>query len=279
MWAVRSSAGCYCKMKISPRIIDTKPGSSQQPGHSTNADAIGTSSPCADCRVRPLNICSVLLSASSGEEMPLCKESDWQDHQKLRAHRNIKSAGERSGLVFVICDGWAFRFVQLPDSRKQILSILIPGDVITPTRLFDEQVRFSVQALTDMSYCGFASSILRARLTADLALLDAWAKLLVAERYHNFGLLIDLGSRTADERIAHLILDLKLRLERRGMTVENAFVLPLSQRLIAAATGLTPEHVSRVMGSFRRGGLIENGKGFLRIVDLPGLQRIGGLNL
>jgi CRP-like cAMP-binding protein len=110
-------------------------------------------------------------------------------------------------------------------------------------------------------------------------LLDAWAKLLVAERYHNFGLLIDLGSRTADERIAHLILDLKLRLERRGMTVENAFVLPLSQRLIAAATGLTPEHVSRVMGSFRRGGLIENGKGFLRIVDLPGLQRIGGLNL
>jgi hypothetical protein len=33
------------------------------------------------------------------------------------------------------------------------------------------------------------------------------------------------------------------------------------------------------MGSFRRGGLIESGKGFLRIVDLPGLQRIGGLNL
>lgn len=226
-----------------------------------------------------MNICSVLLSAASGEEIPLCKESAWQAHQKFRAHRNIKSAGEWSDRVFVICDGWAFRFVQLPDSRKQILSILIPGDVITPTRLFDEQVRFSVQALTDMSYCGFASSILRARLTADLALLDAWAKLLVAERYHNFGLLIDLGSRTADERIAHLILDLKLRLERRGMTVENLFVFPLSQRLIAAATGLTPEHVSRVMGSFRRGGLIESGKGFLRIVDLPGLLRIGGLNL
>ena len=64
------------------------------------------------------------------------------------------------------------------------------------------------------------------------------------------------------------------------MMVERSFIFPLSQRLIAAATGLTPEHVSRVVGSFRRGGLIENGKkDFLRIVDLPGLQRIGGLNL
>jgi CRP-like cAMP-binding protein len=203
----------------------------------------------------------------------------WQDHRKIRAHKNIKSAGERSDRVCVVCDGWAFRFVLLADGRKQILSILIPGDVITPTRMFDENVRFSVQALTDMQYCGFASSILRAKLFAHLAVLDAWTKLLIAEQHHNFGLLIDLGSRTADERIAHLILDLKLRLERRGMTVENSFVFPLSQRLIAAATGLTPEHVSRVMGSFRREGLIENGKGFLRIVNLPGLQRIGGLNL
>jgi CRP-like cAMP-binding protein len=225
-----------------------------------------------------LSICGVLLSATSGEETPLRKESDWQDHKEMQAHKNIKSAGERSDRVCVICDGWAFRFVLLPDGRKQILSILIPGDVITPTRLFDENVRFSVQALTDMQYCGFASSILRAKLISDLTVLDAWTKLLVAERHHHFGLLIDLGSRAADERIAHLILDLKLRLEQRGMMVERSFVFPLSQRLIAAATGLTPEHVSRVMGSFRRGGLIENGKGFLRIVDLPGLQRIGRLN-
>jgi CRP-like cAMP-binding protein len=256
-----------------------KSESSRQPSHSTNADAIGTSSPCADCPVRRLNICDVLLGAASGEDIPLCRESHWQDHQKIRAHKNIKSAGERSDQVHVVCDGWAFRFVQLPDSRKQVLSILIPGDVITPTRLFDKNVRFSVQALTDVRYCGFGSSILRAKLIADLALLDAWAKLLVAERHHNFGLLIDLGSRTADERIAHLILDLKFRLERRGIMVERSFVFPLSQRLIAAATGLTSEHVSRVMSSFRRGGLIENGKGLLRIVDLPGLQRIGGLNL
>jgi CRP/FNR family transcriptional regulator, anaerobic regulatory protein len=102
--------------------------------------------------------------------------------------------------------------------------------------------------------------------------------LIVVERRQNFGLLVDLGSRSADERIAHLILDIKNRLERRGITVASSFIFPLPQRLLAAATGLTAEHVSRVMAEFREMGLIETGRGCVRIIDLAGFQRIGGLN-
>ena len=123
-----------------------------------------------------------------------------------------------------------------------------------------------------------SSALLKEKLIADGAVWDAWANLIVAERQQNFGLLVDLGSRTADERIAHLILEISLRLERKGATIDSSFVLPLSQRLLAAATGLTAEHVSRVMGIFREAGLIETGKGYLRLVDLAGLRRIGGLN-
>jgi CRP-like cAMP-binding protein len=216
---------------------------------------------------------------ASGQEIAHCNGSDWQDHGEIRAHKNINSAGDRSDRVYVVCEGWAFRFAQLPDGRKQILTFMIPGDVITSTSPFDEHVPFSVQALTNVRYCGFDNSRLKAKLVADTAVLDAWTKLVLAARQHTFGLVINLGCRTADERIAHLILDLKRRLEGRGALVEPRFVFPLSQRVIAAATGLTPEHVSRVMGSFRRAGLIENGNGFLRIIDLPRLQRIGGLNL
>jgi CRP/FNR family transcriptional regulator, anaerobic regulatory protein len=251
---------------------------SQQTGTSTNTDAIETRSPCADCTIRSTNICGVLLGAASGQEIAHCNGSDWQDHGEIRAHKNINSAGDRSDRVYVVCEGWAFRFAQLSDGRKQILAFMIPGDIITTTSPFDEHVPFSVQALTNVRYCGFDRSRLKAKLAADATVFDAWTKLVLAARQHTFGLVIDLGCRTADERIAHLILDLKLRLERRGAQVERRFVFPLSQRVIAAATGLTPEHVSRVMGSFRRAGLIENGNGFLRIVDLPRLQRIGGLN-
>jgi CRP-like cAMP-binding protein len=235
-------------------------------------------SPCAQCPLRPSNICSVLQRSPSREEASAGAGAGWQSHKKIPAHKNIKSVGERSERVLVICEGWAFRFAQLPDGRKQILSILIPGDVITPTRLFDDKIRFSVQALTDMRYCGYSRAMLRARLTSDLALLDSWANLLVAERQHNIGLVIDLGARSADERIAHLFLQLRTRLERRGLAAGGRGDLPLRQRVIAAATGLTPEHVSRVIGKFRGAGLIETAKGDLSILDLAGLQRIGALN-
>jgi CRP-like cAMP-binding protein len=223
-----------------------------------------------------LNVCGALLDIRLGENPPT--QIGWQTHKRIQAHKNIKSIGEQTDRVYVICDGWAFRFVQLPDGRKQILSILIPGDIVTPTRLFEDTVRLSVQAMTNVRYCGYSRSMLRARLTRDLALLDAWAKVLLAERRWNIGLVIDLGSRSADERIAHLILALKSRLERRGMTIGDSLPFPLSQRLIAETTGLSPEHVSRVLGKFRGEGLIETAKGIMRILDLPTLQRIGALN-
>jgi CRP/FNR family transcriptional regulator, anaerobic regulatory protein len=257
-----------------PAKKDSKPR--QGPGAIVNSGA--QISPCIQCPVRSSNICVALLRTGPCQEVAGDTRVEWQTHGTIRAHKNIKSVGEQSDRVYVICEGWAFRFVQLPDGRKQILSILIPGDLITPTRLFDDTVRFSVQAITDARYCSYSRSMLRARLTVDFALLDAWAEVLLAERRWNIGLVSDLGARSADERIAHLILGLRTRLERRGMTVGSSINFPLSQRLIAEATGLTPEHVSRVLGRFRSEGLIETAKGILRILDIAGLQRIGALN-
>ena len=71
-------------------------------------------------------------------------------------------------------------------------------------------------------------------------------------------LIVDLGRRTADERIARLILGLAERLSKRDMARggPTEFDFPLRQHHIADATGLTPVHVSKVLSEFRRNGLI-----------------------
>ena len=43
------------------------------------------------------------------------------------------------------------------------------------------------------------------------------------------------------------------------------------------ASGLTPVHVSKVLGEFQKSGLIEISDRSLRIIDLPQLQRVAGL--
>ena len=100
----------------------------------------------------------------------------------------------------------------------------------------------------------------------------------IEEKDRSDQLIVDLGRRTADERIARLILNLAERLSQRRMTrttetsaVEMEF--PLRQHHIADATGLTAVHVNRVMSAVRSAGLIETNERSLTILDLPGLRR------
>jgi len=228
--------------------------------------------PCTTCQVRFFNICGLLLR----DPPPSDGASPWQVHKTIAARRNIKSRGERADGVYLICDGWAFRFAQLPDGRRQILSILIPGDVVTTVRPFVDDVAFSVQALTDVHYCGFDRLALRKKISSDPGLLDAWTRLIVAERQESFNLAIDLGCRSAHERIARLLVHLRSRLEERGLRAQAETGMPLPQWFIADATGLTPDHVSRVIGDFRRSGWVETRKALLKVVDLDGLRRVAG---
>ena len=55
---------------------------------------------------------------------------------------------------------------------------------------------------------------------------------------------------------------------------DDAFAFPLRQQHIADATGLTPVHVSRVIGKFRQAGLMEIKGRSLRILDIAELRRI-----
>ncbi len=208
--------------------------------------------------------------------MPASSRPVWQAHKKIEAQKVIKAVGEQLDRVHVVCAGWAFRFVHLPNGRRQVLSILAPGDVITPTRPFDGTVSYAVQALTDVRYCGYSRPHLRERLAQDEELFAAWTALMSAERKQNFSMLVELGALSAEERIADFLVQIAARLVERPSLVEDPFVIPFPQWLIAAALGLTTEHVSRVVGAFRQRNIVESGRGFLRILDLDELRRIVG---
>ena len=194
-------------MMLTSEIKSSEPAVGQTDEHCMKIRSDRAASLCADCPIRQFNICGVLLGKPLPEDDSTRPKPSWQVAEKVPARRNIKMPGTRGPSQHHL--RWlAFRFVQLPDGRGRILSILISGDVVTTTRLFDDSVRFSVQVLTDVRFCGYARSTLRTQLIADAELLDVSATLFVVERHEHFGLLSILGSRSAGERIAHLILDL-----------------------------------------------------------------------
>ena len=197
-------------------------------------------------------------------------------HEARRARQNIYRRGDPSNDVIVICSGWAVRYNQLSDGRRQILSVLLPGDVIATSALFQAPLDFSVQALTDVRYSRVSRDKVRERFPGPEC-LGLISRLLIAERRDADDQLVDLGQRLAEERIAGLVLRLRARFLARNEVEDESFPFPLRQQHIADITGLTSVHVSRVIGHLRKSGLIHIANGRVTLGDLAELQRIGDM--
>jgi CRP/FNR family transcriptional regulator, anaerobic regulatory protein len=170
-------------------------------------------------------------------------------------------------VVPFVCQGWAATVVALSDGSRQILMFLLPGDIVTA-------LSYLVEAVTEVQYRCFARADVRARLHEHPALLDKFLRLSVDREQWLEQLAVDLGRRTAEERIARLIFGLRERLATRGMVHGPTMDFPLRQHHVADATGLTAVHVSKVLTEFRRRALIEIQDRSLTILDFDGFRRI-----
>ncbi|MGD0023976.1 MAG: Crp/Fnr family transcriptional regulator, partial [Xanthobacteraceae bacterium] len=175
-----------------------------------------------------------------------------------------------------VCGGWAASVVLLSDSSRQILSVLLPGDMVSTALLFGPRPHCSVEAITEVRYRTFKRTELKEIVFTHPDLFDRFSKTCLEEKGRADQLIVDLGRRTAEERIARLILNLAERLGKRGtMQAEPAEMdFPLRQHHIADATGLTPVHVSKVLSEFRREGLIKISDRSLVFLDLAGFRRL-----
>lgn len=195
----------------------------------------------------------------------------------IPARRTICHPKEWSEFVPVICNGWALSSIGLPNGRRQVLSILLPGDIHLSGGLFNVPSGYAVEAITETAYRKFKRTELKDLLFEYRELFEMFTNILDEEKVRSDQLVVDLGRRTSVERIAKLILNVASRLAERGMTSDQTFLFPLRHRHIADATGLTPVHVSRVLSEFQRNSLIEINNRSLTITNAAELHQIAGV--
>lgn len=231
---------------------------------------------CITCPHRETGFCGTLFESSSGDSQA-GHQPGWQHFVVARADEQIVIRNQAYDDVFVLCAGWAFRYFQLSDGRRQILKFLLPGDIFSSVAVFEKTFHFSVKALTEVQLSGLARTEIRARCAASPDVQSAIASSCIADNHHTTELLTALGQRFAEERIAHLLLNLLPRIAARNVIREQRYPFPLRQQHIADAVGLTPVHVSRVLSLFRDRRLLELSEGVLKVLNPPELERIGSL--
>ena len=227
------------------------------------------------CTFRNSAVCAALLDdASASREQgraPIAQTFGGAD-----AGQTILLRGEASEDVYILCFGWAVRAIQLTDGRRQILSIVLPGGLFSPRLLFSQTLNSSIQALTPVRFSRLARSELKERLVTKSGMLEGFASSCLADCEDADELLADLGQRTAEERIARLLLRVAAQYRSRNVSKQyHRIPFPMRQQDIADMVGLTSVHVSRVLRKLRMSGLVEISGGVLTIRDEKRLGRIG----
>lgn len=190
----------------------------------------------------------------------------------VRGGRDLIRIGDRPEQVFLLLDGWACRYKDLPDGRRQILAYLIPGDLCDPHIFIFEEMDHSIRALGDARVAAIPKQVILDLTDRYPALARGfWWSALVDEAISREWL-VNVAKRDSYTRMAHLFCEMWLRMCQVGLATNGTFDLPLTQEQLGDTLGITPIHVNRVLQRMRAEGLVSLCRRKMTIHDIDALQ-------
>lgn len=182
--------------------------------------------------------------------------------------------GDCTGSMQILLKGWAIRYKTLEDGRRQILSVLLPGDIFDINGFMAKTMDHGIAALTCVSLAALDDDFL------DIARRDhpdlehvLWCDMHVSAAIQREQS-TSLGQRTARERMAHLMCELFTRQRSSRLTRDQTCAFHLTQIELSEALGMTPVYVNRTLQDLRRDGLVQLQHKILTICDWPGLKSL-----
>ncbi len=192
----------------------------------------------------------------------------------LAAHDTCIRAGQRLSVSTLLLKGLMCRYKDLPGGERQITELHVAGDFLDLHSFSLKQLDHNVMTLTPC----------RVVLVPHTKLTEITEKYPHLARVYWFLTALDaaihrewelsLGRRTAIQRIAHLVCELRVRLGLIGEADDTGFALPLTQADLSDCTGLTPVHVNRTLRELRERGLMEFRGRRVSLQDLDGLRSL-----
>jgi CRP-like cAMP-binding protein len=198
--------------------------------------------------------------------------------QQWSKHSILWQQGDKSDCFYTIQKGWACAFRDMEDGTRQVLDVYVPGDIVG-LREFSFKTRItSVVMLSDVVLCSFPRHHLDSVFSSSLVLCNLMFMIISRDQAILLERLVNLGRRSAREKLAHFLVELSYRLRRTNSAVENHLSLPLTQSLLGDALGLSAVHVSRTFQEFRQEGLLSTGNSHLELLDVKGLEAVAGFD-
>lgn len=195
---------------------------------------------------------------------------------RVEKGQELLRQGATGPVAYILQQGWGCSFKILRDGARQIITFLVPGDLIGLRSVLLRTSDHAFSAVTE-------AQVSRISVPRVLALIDEFPRLATAimwatsrDEAITVEHLASVGRRTALERTAHFFLELRDRLELVGLASDKDYDCPLNQYDLADALGLSAIHVNRVLRQLRELELMTYHSYKVTILDPIGLADLAG---
>jgi CRP/FNR family transcriptional regulator, anaerobic regulatory protein len=228
--------------------------------------------PCVECPLRG----KPLFRPFSESELQFIGAMK-TDHIVVGPRTDIIQEDEVGGPIYTLFEGWAVRYHRLPGGSRQVLDIVLPGDMIGLASALMGTVKHSVRAITAATLCVLTGHSLSELFRHHSGMALHILQTRVEEEQRADVRLSLLGRSSAEQRIGYLMLETFDRLRQRGMADGGSTCpFPLQRRDLADAAGLSRVHLARTLESLRERRLAEIQNGTLVLYDRPKLADLAG---
>lgn len=196
-------------------------------------------------------------------------------HRKRPLQRNdhLFHPGDPMGSIYAVRSGSIKTYTLTDEGLEQITGFHLPGELLGLDAIGDGTHPCAARAMETSSVCEIPFDRLEELTLRIPGLQRQLFRIMSREIQSDEHVMILLGKKTADERLAAFLLSLSSRFKRRGFSALE-FNLPMSRNDIANYLGLAVETVSRLFTRFQNIGLVSVRRKFIAITDLAGLRAV-----
>ncbi|AMA57478.1 MULTISPECIES: Crp/Fnr family transcriptional regulator [unclassified Bradyrhizobium] len=195
----------------------------------------------------------------------------------FNSHQAILRHGDNSHQCCLLLQG----YLSWQDARGtdgQITSISVPGDIADLQTVYRPRIEGNLIALGPAVVALVPHRFFRELSARSPAMSRTLLLMLLRDHAIQRNWTINLGSRDALTRVAHLLCEITTRLQNVGLAKDFRLSSPFTQSDVAAACSISPVHANRTIQELRRCKLLQWQGKTLVISDWPGLCRVAGFD-
>lgn len=189
----------------------------------------------------------------------------------LQPGQHIFRAGDSGHALFAVRSGALKSYCTTEDGDEQVVGFTLPGEVVGLDGMNEGNYASSSVALETTSVCELTYDGLEDLCHTLAGLHRQMMRVVSKEIVADQAMLLSLGKRTAEERLAAFLLNLSSRYHSRGLSASE-FNLPMSRQDIGNYLGLAIETVSRLFANFQKNQLLTVNRRQIKLTDMSRLR-------